>query len=71
VTLEDAGKDHVAHRRAGQYAFVARLLASRNVLSPAPRSCPAAASPCVGSAAFRAPERRPRTARIRVGRYKV
>jgi hypothetical protein len=47
--------DEVASDSAGQNAFVARLLASRNVLSPTRGSCPAGASRCASSAAGRAP----------------
>jgi len=41
MTLEDAGEDQIAYRqRRIETPFVARLLASRSILSPAPRILP-------------------------------
>ena len=40
MTLEDAGEDQIAPRPGRIEALVARLLASRNVLSLAPRILP-------------------------------
>jgi hypothetical protein len=69
MTLEDAGEDQIAHRerRIERLDRATAGVAQRLVAGPADPALPFA-SPCVGSEAFRAPRRRPRTARIQIGR---
>jgi hypothetical protein len=72
MTLEDAGEDQIAQRqrRIERLGRAAAGVAPRLLAGPR-GSCPAVASPCAGSVAGRAPRRRPRTARIRIGRSAV
>src|SRR6266571_909894 len=62
MALEDAGEDQIAQRqcRIERLCRAAAGVAQRLVAGPR-GSCPAVASPCVGSVAGRAPRRRART----------